>query len=156
MKCTCNAYDSTYIPLGFLITKKTFGVLYYEDANVFKEIDIFIGEKKCLKCTQRKMYCVTCPNATKKNAYRLSSQRACFEPFKFFVGISSFISTFLILRVGENGQGLSIVAYCREMSVMKFGGSFLTQGLTKRTANRTQTLSGSPDKVEGKTTINKP
>ena len=45
VKCTFNANDSTYIPLGFSIKIRNIRVLYYEYANAFKEIDIFIGEK---------------------------------------------------------------------------------------------------------------
>ena len=73
VKCTCNANDSNFIPLGFPIKIRSIRGLYYEYANVFKEIDVVIIEEKNLKCTQRKIYCVTCPNTTKKRLveYRL-------------------------------------------------------------------------------------
>ena len=34
--------------------------------HIFKKILIILGMKKCLKCVQRKIYCVVYPNATTK------------------------------------------------------------------------------------------
>ena len=51
--------------MDFQSELRTFGVLYFEYANVFKEIDIFIGEKNIWSVPDAKLFAVPAPTRPK-------------------------------------------------------------------------------------------
>ena len=65
VKCICNANDSTYILHGSLITMRYIECPVSELCKRFKKIS-FWDVKRLFKYSLCKIYCVVCPDTTKK------------------------------------------------------------------------------------------